>query len=76
MPSPFLPPTPGCNATLMTAIPGQWDNKGGILRESDGMEGPRNPNRFPEQDHPLRWDFYFCETEIKSCFLLLFFFKF
>lgn len=71
MASPFLPSTPGCNATLMTAILGQRDNEGGVLRESGGTEAPRYPNRFPEQGHPPRWDFYFCETEIKS-FLLLF----
>lgn len=46
-------PAPGCNAALMTAIPGQWDNKGSILRESDSREGPRTPTDFQSKVTPL-----------------------
>lgn len=65
-------PNPSCSASLTIEILGHEDNKGGIIIESNGIERPGVPNRFSKQDRPIRLDFCFCETEIKSyCFKVI-----
>lgn len=70
MPFPFSLPPDG-NATVVKAILGPEGNGSIIITESKGTEGPKVPNRFSEQDHPIGLDFHFCEAKIKFRFFKL-----